>query len=137
MKTKVFSLHTGVLVSLLSCAFSFYYFFHHDFQFSRFLPNIYHVGKDTHPVINRPPSVEYIDIATNHTLSRTPYNIYPAYRSQEWSQRWHGSLQQQQPCMGPRGVNVNSNPDDMIEAWDADPIGPRLVLSCFAIENKD
>lgn len=133
MKIKASSRSTTlVLVSLLSCLFSLFYFSQHDFQFSPFLPNIHDVGKDTHPVINRLPSVEYIDLATNHTLSRTPYNIYPAYGGQKWSQVWHGS--QQQPCMGPRGVNVNNDPNDMMEAWEVDPIGPCLVSSCSPIE---
>ena len=138
MKTKAFSCCAGVLVSLLACAFSLFYFWQYDFRFplhihttfdSGFLPNQHNAGKDTRPVVEwpvarRPPSVEYIDIATNATLSRGPYNVYPNYNGQAWSQRWHGS---QQPCLGPRGVNVNGNSDDMIEAWDVDPLGTRLV----------
>lgn len=29
---------------------------------------------------------------------------------------------------------MNSNPDDLLEAWVVDPIGERIVLSCFRIE---
>lgn len=145
MKTKAFSRYVGVLVSLLSCAFSLFYFSQYDFRFplhihttlvSGFIPNQHVAGKSTRPVVERPlarrpPSVEFIDIATNDTLSRGPYNTYPSYNDQAWSQRWHGS---QQPCLGPRGVNVNSNPDDMLEARDVDPKGTHLVSSCSAIE---
>lgn len=142
MKTKAFSRYAGLLASLLSCAFLVCYLWRHGFAFPlhkhaallpAFVPHDHLAGDDRHPVIEapssrRPPSVDYIDLASKYLVPRRLYNVYPDYNGRTWRQRWYGS---QQPCLGPRGVNVNSNPDDMLQAWVVDPIGMRLVSSYF------
>lgn len=141
MKTKPFSPCAGVLVSLLPYTFSISYIWRHDFGIPLyrnitvvpdFVLNDHGVENHGHPIIEEPsarrlPSVDYIDLASRDLFPRKPYNVYPDYNVQAWCLRWHGS---QQPCLGPRGVHVNSNPDDMLEAWVVDPIGKRLVSSC-------
>ena len=144
MKTKAFSRCAGIFVSLLSCAFFFLYVWRHDFGsplhrkptgVSGFVPNDHDAGVDGRAVIEgpsgrRPPSVDYIDLTSEDLSPRRPYNVYPVYNGQSWSQRWYWWYGSRQPCLGPRGVNVNSNPDDMLEAWVVDPTGRRLVSSC-------
>ena len=123
MKTKAFfsSYQAALLASFLSCAFLLFFIWQHDFASSLHLPttltpasglNRHDNAGDRHPV--RPPSVEYIDLAANHQFSSRPYDIYPDYKARGRWQRLHGS---RRPCVGPRGVNVNDNPGDMIEAW--------------------
>lgn len=41
------------------------------------------------------------------------YNPYPEYNTRHWRNKWKGS---HAPCIGPRGVEVNDNPDDMVKA---------------------
>ena len=145
MKTMVFSRCAGILVSLLSCVFFILYFGHHDLRismhryptvFPSLAPSDHDSGVDRHTLMNgpstrRPPSVDYIDLASKDLFPRRPYNIYPNFNGHSWSQRWYGS---QQPCLGPRGVHVNSNPDDMLEAWPVGPNGETLVSSCSTFE---
>ena len=140
-KTSPFLRSAGVLISLLSCTFFVYYIWQHGFGswlqtsttlLPSFALNHHEAGDDWHLVIQessprRQPSVEYIDLASKNLSPPQPYNIYPDYKTQTSSQRWHGSSQ---PCLGPRGVNVNSNPDDMLQAWDVGSTGkaPHLVM---------
>ncbi|KAL8670170.1 MAG: hypothetical protein Q9224_007692, partial [Gallowayella concinna] len=42
------------------------------------------------------------------------YDPYPDYNSKAWKAQWYGS---HSACEGPRGVNVNGNPDDMLGAY--------------------
>lgn len=150
MKTRAFSRCVGVLVALLLCAFSIFYVWQLDFGFSLhrhntvisgFVPHFYGAGDNKHPVIEWPsarrrPSVDYINLAFKDLLPRRPYNVYPDRNGQRWTQRWHGS---QQPCLGPRGVHVNSNSDDMLEAWVADPVdlNPEPMFGSFAESGLD
>ena len=41
------------------------------------------------------------------------YDPYPEYNSRKWMKKWKGT---HAPCLGPRGVDVNVNPDDMVKA---------------------
>ena len=41
------------------------------------------------------------------------YDPYPEYNSRKWRKKWKGT---HAPCLGPRGVDVNVNPDDMVKA---------------------
>ena len=133
----------GVLISLLSCTFFVYYIWQHGFgswlQTSTTLPSFalkpHEAGEGWHSVIQESsariqPSVEYIDLTSKDLSPSQPYNIYPDYKTQTSSQRWHGSPQ---PCLGPRGVSVNSNPD-MLKAWDVGSTGKRCILSCSGLE---
>ena len=140
MKTKAFSSHTTLLASLLSCAFLLFFVWRHDFSSSlsslhlpttvtsASVPNHHDQEDDSQPL--RPPSVDYIDLASNHQFPSRPYDVYPDYKARGWRQRLHGS---RQPCLGPRGVNVNNNPGDMIEAWslrDSDGGCGILCVAC-------
>lgn len=63
------------------------------------------------------PSVNFIDLE-KQDLPFAPYNPYPDYDTREWKRRWRGA---HKACMGPRGVNVNGNPDDMLVATSVEP----------------
>lgn len=64
------------------------------------------------------PSVNFIDLEKKG-LPFAPYNPYPDYKNRGWKRRWRGA---HKPCMGPRGVNVNGNPDDMLVATSVEPM---------------
>ena len=53
-------------------------------------------------------------------LESWTYNPYPKYNSPEWSQKWKGV---HVPCVGPRGVPVNGEPEDMLRVYHAWPKG--------------
>ena len=114
LKKRPFSCWAGILLSLLSCTFLVFYIWQHEFASLLHMPTtVLPASVFNHPVTggpsaHRPPSVEYIDLASRHLSPPQSYN------AQTSSQKWHGSPQ---PCLGPRGVNVNSNPDDMLKAW--------------------
>ena len=145
MKTKSFSRCVTILAFLLSSTFSIFYIWHLDFGFSlhrhttlvsSYVSNDHDAGDGRRPIVQgssarRPPSVDYVDLSSKEPSLRRPYNVYPDYNSRAWNQRRYGS---QRPCLGPRGVNVNGNPDDMLEAWLLNPAGKRLVSSCLGIE---
>ena len=44
------------------------------------------------------------------------YDPYPKYNTAKWSKEWKGS---HAPCMGPRGVPVNGEADDMLIAYSS------------------
>ena len=48
------------------------------------------------------------------------YNPYPEYNTPHWSKEWKGS---HVSCMGPRGVVVNGEADDMLMAYRPAPKG--------------
>lgn len=58
-----------------------------------------------------PPSANFIDLSklNSTSLSYAHYNPYF-----EANSLWHGS---RKPCVGPRGVDVSGNPDDMLVAY--------------------
>ena len=58
-----------------------------------------------------PPSFDFIDLGrlNRSSLSYAHYN--PFFESNDF---WYGS---RKPCVGPRGVDVNGNPDDMLLAY--------------------
>lgn len=39
------------------------------------------------------------------------YDPYPEYNTPAWRKKWRG---EHEPCLGPRGVDVNENADDML-----------------------
>ena len=69
----------------------------------------------THSLFRIPnaPSFPAFKTSADHLSSRL-YNPYPDYNSQRWRQRWKGS---HTPCLGPRGVDVNGNPADMLKGY--------------------
>lgn len=61
----------------------------------------------------RPPSVTYIDLKSNDNLARAKYDPFPV--SNDLTS--FGTAQgEHRPCLGPRGVDVNGNADDMLAA---------------------
>ena len=52
------------------------------------------------------------------------YDPYPDYNSKDWRKKWHGA---HFPCKGPRGVDVNGNPDDMLGAYKPPSTGQALT----------
>ena len=62
-----------------------------------------------------PPSFDFIDLSKLDTasLSNAHYNPYV-----ESNGIWRSS---RKPCVGPRGVDVNGNPDDMLLAYAVSP----------------
>lgn len=64
------------------------------------------------------PSVNFIDLE-KQDLPFARYNPYPDYNTRDWKRRWRGA---HKACMGPRGVNVNGNPDDMLVATPVEPV---------------
>ena len=39
------------------------------------------------------------------------YDPYPEYNSRAWRKKWRG---EHEPCLGPRGVDVNDNAGDLL-----------------------
>ena len=64
------------------------------------------------------PSVNFINLE-KLDLPFAPYNPYPDYNTREWKKQWRGA---HKACMGPRGVNVNGNTDDMLVATSVEPV---------------
>ncbi|KAL8902772.1 MAG: hypothetical protein Q9207_004400 [Kuettlingeria erythrocarpa] len=61
---------------------------------------------------HRRPSVDFEESALD--LSVEIYDPYPKYNSEAWRKEWHGA---HFACKGPRGIDVNGNPDDMLGAY--------------------
>ena len=128
LKTTPLSRYAGIPLSLLSCVFLIFYIWQHYFAYwlhiRTTLPDPVLSDHDAH----RPPSIEYIDLASKDLLPPQIYNVYPDHNAPTSSQRWHGS---RQPCLGPRGENVNGNPDDMLKAWAVGTAGKRRTFVMF------
>ena len=64
-----------------------------------------------HEPAGTPPAFDFIDLSklNRSLLSYAHYNPYL-----ESNTLWHGS---RKPCVGPRGVSVNGNSDDMLVAY--------------------
>ncbi|KAL8824688.1 MAG: hypothetical protein Q9170_008075, partial [Blastenia crenularia] len=58
------------------------------------------------------------------------YDPYPDYNSDTWKKTWHGA---HFSCEGPRGVDVNQNPDDMLRAFKLpiDALTPTPIFGSY------
>ncbi|KAI9888742.1 MAG: hypothetical protein M1814_006474 [Vezdaea aestivalis] len=63
------------------------------------------------------------------------YNPYPDYTSQEWKKEWRAEYR---PCIGPRGVELDSSLDDMVMAYSGIPSGfPAPSFGSFEVVGLD
>lgn len=107
------------LIALLSWRL---FYLQHNFRRPAFAPphndseHEYYLDRSG-PSKQTAPSVNFIDL-DKQDLSFVPYDPYPHYNTRQWKNRWQGS---HKACKGPRGVNVNGNPDDMLVARSVGP----------------
>lgn len=74
------------------------------------------------------PSTEFQESAVDLPFGK--YDPYPAYNSKAWKKEWHGA---HFACEGPRGVDVNGNPDDMLGAYKlpTDALTPQPMFGTY------
>lgn len=74
------------------------------------------------------PSVDFEESALD--LSFEIYDPYPKYNSKAWTKEWRGA---HFACEGPRGIDVNGNPDDMLGAYKlpAGALAPQPIFGAY------